>query len=544
MREARRRSLAAALVFGTIACLFTGAAGAEPEASSVDAFDASAEAGLLSLVAEEERDGLASALEDAGRNWSELAGAVETLKGEEREACVWLVGIMPHLDRLEMTSATLVEHVRYAFRTLEEMPYEVPESMFRDYILAYRIESEPVDAWRRELFEIYAPVAERHGETSSTARAVSGDLARRVSRLDRGFFGPRQSPALTLRSGHGTDTEIAVLLCAALKAVGIPSRHANVPWLGAEKGGASWVEFYDGVSWTPIYMSDPNAMGDFGHIESNNRGNVTIVETRSAFDRVLATERYTETATLRVLLTRGGEPASNHEHLAVCVFNDGALAPLDGLAAVTDTGGRFDALVGDGRYVVVAGERDGLGNPSVFMREITAAPGETVTVAIDLDEEAAESVYAAAAPILKEPPVEAVVLLDLDEEPSVRMLPLLVEAFARRRAAVATRWWYVGGDDERIAEAGSRIGAEDVLERSPLEADDAAAPPGIGEIPPVERGSGRAPLVVLYAKSDGRVILHREGYDLSIAGAIIEAVDGTLAETPATAGVQTTGERQ
>ena len=146
-------------------------ASASDGAFADEMFDPGLHSHVLALVDDETRKGLSESLEDAGGNWGELAAAITALDGEQRAACVRLISGMPHLDRLEMTAATLVEHVEYAFRTRDEMPYEVPDEMFEPYILTYRVEEEPVDPWRRELYDAYAPVALAEGTAVAHYRA-------------------------------------------------------------------------------------------------------------------------------------------------------------------------------------------------------------------------------------------------------------------------------------------------------------------------------------------------------------------------------------
>ncbi len=348
------------------------------------AFDPKADSAVLKLVDEGERSDLANALEDAGRNWPELSGALEALEGEQRDACLALIENMPHLDRLEMTASTLVEHVSLAFKARDEMPYDVPEEMFAPYILTYRIGEEPVEPWRAELYDRFAPVAQREGTVEGTARAINADLASSLRKREWGFFGPTQSPLMTLHGGTGTEGEIAILACAALKAVGIPSRQASVAALGQEDGGAHWIEIYDGTDWLPMYPLDPEAFGDRGYMEREHPENVTVVSSRSAFDQVLVTDRYTDTGVVEFQFVDGGRPAAGFEHFSLSVRNDGALAPLDALEAVADEDGMFRAEVGEGSYVALAGVRDSGGSPFVMMQDVRVDPGVTVPLGFDV----------------------------------------------------------------------------------------------------------------------------------------------------------------
>jgi len=536
------RLLAAALAVGSVLLIAPGVCasagdtadapgGTEvPSASGSEAqralFDSEADSEVLKLVEPDSREALANALADAGRNWCELVGALEQLQGEERRACLWLMEGMPHLDRLEMTALALVEHVEYAFRARDEMPYDIPEEMFEPYILTYRIEEEPVGPWRASLFERFAEVAKREGDVRGTARALNRELGSALREIERQFFGPRQSPLLTLRSGRGTQAEVAILACAALKAVGIPSRQASVAALGAEKGGAHWIELYDGTRWLPMFPLEPDAFGDFGRLERERSDNVTVVGSRSSFERVLVTESYTETGTVEFSFVDAGEPAGGFEHFALAVLNDGALSPLDALEAVADEDGGFVATVGDGRYVALAGVRDEEGNPFVMMQDATVDPGRTVKVAFDVtprgqsrgvDPEALSRLRGA---------LTVVFLFDPRSEPSARMLPLVAGEVARRGGAARLVCVHRGeADDSKLVGELAGSGAEVVR----LEADAALFESDDGVVTPFPVDRDAYPAIDAYVSDTGERALEHQGYDLNIARRLGAALDDALA---------------
>jgi hypothetical protein len=506
---------------------FSAPAAAETESPRDELFDAGSSPDVLLLASEDEREAFASSLEDAGRNWTELADAIGGLDGQEREAAVWLVNGMPHLDRLEMSAATLAAHVTYAFRAASEMPYPVPEDMFRPYILTYRIEEEPVESWRPEFFALFGQIAERESTVEATAMAVNFELADRIGERDREFFGPRQSPFQTLRSGRGTKTEIAILACAAMKAIGIPSRQAGVRALGSEPGGASWIEVYDGEAWLPFYPLEPDAFGDRSHVEREHSGNVTAVSTSSAFERVLVTADYTETGTLDLWFVENGEPAAAFEHFAVSVLNRGALVPLDELDAIADEDGRFLAELGEGSYVVQAGMRDALGNPYVMMREAAVAPGETTLVAFDVTLEGRETAHDRAASAALGAVLHALVCADLDGEPSRRMLPLIAGALGMREENVLAEYVLVDDDPGRAISARSIVGEA---------ANVRVVPPADGRLT-TEAGhtidfAAELPVVLIYETEGAEVILRHEGYDLNIERVVTAAIDEFTGRRP------------
>jgi hypothetical protein len=450
----------------------------------------------LELVAAARRDALASALDDAGANAPELVAALEALEGERREAALQLIEGMPHLDRLEMKAATLVEHVELAF----EAGAGQPDSLFEPYVLTYRIDQEPVEAWRGPLHKRWS------GDTpESVARAINAGIAAGIVERDRGFFGPVQPPLFTLSAGSGTETEIAVLATAALRAAGIPARRVRVPAMGEQEGSFSWIEFHDGASWRPMYPLEPGAFGDEGRVERGAQRNVTIVEASSGFGTALVTGRYTPTAVLDLLFLSNGEPAGGFEHFSVSVLNDGALVPLDALEAVTDERGRFAATLGDGRYIVAAGVRDAEGDPLVKMLEVDLEPDERREIVLDVSPDQT--------PARDAVPVVAWVVCDPSREPDARMLPLVASALAVRGAAVTYVTLGSAGAVEAtralVGRSARVIRADDLPDDAPLR-----GPFGPGTDTPV---------IELYEAGTMRAILRHTGFDLNVARVVESA---------------------
>ncbi|MEA3408824.1 MAG: transglutaminase-like domain-containing protein, partial [Candidatus Eisenbacteria bacterium] len=440
-----------------------------------------------------------------------------------------LVNGMPHLDRLEMTAETLLEHVEYAYRVRTEMPYDVPDAMFEPYILTYRVEEEPVDPWRAELHGRFAPLAAAERTVEATARAINRELAAAVSEREKEFFGPRQSPLLTLRSGRGTDAEISILAAAAMKAVGIASRQAGVPALGSEEGAATWIEVFTGERWVPLYPLEPAAFGDFSFTEREHWRNVTVVVTRSAFEELLVTEAYTDTGTVELSFVADGEPAAGFEHFSISVLNRGALVPLDALDAVADEAGQFTATLGNGRYIIQAGTRDENGNPFVMLRDISLPPGSTKRLAFDVSPDGREFTFTREELARFEDALAMWVAFDLEGEPSRRMLPLIASVLDRRSEVLDVTFAYMGADPDNADDARDALGQTAVI-KTVRDPDEWYYVDGLGEHHAIGEGGVELPVIRIYARRGGEVILHSEGYDLNIERRLSRVIDDHLQE--------------
>jgi hypothetical protein len=358
--------------------------------ASAQPFASPQDSSLLALAPDSLRPAFDSALVDAGQNWQELAFAVATEQPSRRAELVWLINSMPHLDRLEMTRNVLLEHVEYAHLAMAAFKYRAPDSLFRNYILTYRISDEPVTAWRKLLYDRFAPMVRRTKSPADAARIVNRWVAENIHSMKRGFFGPMKSPELVLSSGSGTSEEIAVLAAAILKSVGVPSRRVIVPWLGGQDYDASWLEVWSDGKWLPCYPLEPAALGDFNWLEREHPDNVTIAVATSAFDQKLVTPNYTAGGQVHVTLTASGIPLPEFGNFAFSVFNAGAWRPLDELNTFTDSSGTFDCFLGNGHYLLVAGQRDPRGDPYVVTREFEVEPNQALEMILDLTVPATE----------------------------------------------------------------------------------------------------------------------------------------------------------
>ncbi len=349
-----------------------------------ETFSPEKEQELLATVPEKDRSQLIEALKDAGGNWSELAGAIKVLTGEKRDAAVWLILNMPHLDRLEIMGAVLVEHVEYAFKAQTAFKYEIPKAYFMDYILTYRISDEPVEGWRKPLFLQFAPMVKNAKIPADAARIINTWISRTIKTRASEFFGPLQSPLLTLTCRQGTDEEIAILTTAILKSLGIPGRRLMVEWLGEEDGGASWVEVLTKETWCPLYPLDSKIFGNLKKYESEYPHNITAVTTQTAFEQKLVTKEYTETGIFELNFLENGKPKPGFEHFSVNVFNGGGYRALDDVGGAADSTGNYKVELGEGSYEIIVGVRDTTGNPYVTAQEVMLSPGDTVHLSFEI----------------------------------------------------------------------------------------------------------------------------------------------------------------
>jgi len=362
-----------------------------PRVSEAEKFEAEEFPEVANLAPDSLRSDFVEALKDAGENWRQLSTVIEELQGSRREDAIWVINNMPHLDRLEMKSDILREHLEYAYIARDSSVVSYDDQTFREYILTYRIGSEPVEAYRKYLREYFRPKLQAKNNAQEVAKQINRWVEKNLSVKEKTFFGPLQPPTATLKSRNGSEREISILVTAIFKSMGIPSRQARISALGEQKESFTWVEVFDGESWLPFYPLSAGNFGNFRFIEKDHLHNVTVVLSRSAFERRLITDQYTDTGWLKAKFLEKGKPKVEFEHISVNVFNEGAFRALDDLFLndyvdfpSADSSGIYVCRLGDGSYFLQAGLRQKSGDVWVQIFPFEIAGRETTFVEVEL----------------------------------------------------------------------------------------------------------------------------------------------------------------
>jgi hypothetical protein len=465
---------------------------------------------------------LDKALADAGDNAPQLTSALDMLEGSLFDDAVFLITHMPHLDRLEMTRDVLTHHVIYADLARQVFPWPVPDSLYRQFILTYRLDQEPISDWRADLWPVVKARAKRTNSTEAFVRGLNEWIAANFQEQESEFFGGQQTPEQTLAAQRGTRKEIASLTTALLKTAGIPSRRVSVGAFLGQSGGAQWTEVFIAAKgqWLPLYPQAPQHFGDYSWWEPDSmKSNVSYAQANAAFEALDVTSAYTATGEIEIHFTRVGAPISGFDGFTINVFNQGAFIAIDELETVADSIGIYRCRLGEGRYWIISGTRDATGSPFVCMQPVEISPDSTVRLTMDLT----PGMYVSSAPKnLQSSEViplfeitdaagrvrssrEAVgngalliLLLRPNHEPSIRMTDLIQSWLAKLGDQAPKSLW--------IMEGAKGSGGTDW----------AYDPEGkIGELFSL-KGTDDYPLV-LWVDKEGKLAQSSKGYNLNIA---------------------------
>lgn len=195
---------------------------------------------------------------------SELFAIFDTdLTTYEREALEFLYAYMPVADIADYSGEFHLMNVRAARRAEEEMPWgkQIPEDVFRHFVLPVRVNNEPLDSARVVFYEelkdrvkslsLYGAILEVNHWCHEKAIYTPSD-----SRTS--------SPLATVRTAYGRCGEESTLLVAALRSVGIPARQVYTPRWAHTDDNHAWVEAWADGKWHFLGACEPEPVLDLG----------------------------------------------------------------------------------------------------------------------------------------------------------------------------------------------------------------------------------------------------------------------------------------
>ncbi len=215
-----------------------------------------------------------------------LCGGIEEkmtqLTEDERILMKFFYGTMPLSDAGDYEFETFLGFVRHAImlRGTVSRCRDLPEDIFVQHVLYYRINSERIEDCRRFFYD---QLADRI-QGMSTARAV---LEINYWCAQNGTYEStdrRTEPPMTFYySGKGRCGEESTFAVTAFRSVGIPARQVYTPrWAHCDSNHA-WVEVYIDGEWHFLGACEPEEVLDRGWF-SNASSRAMLIHTRTFSD--------------------------------------------------------------------------------------------------------------------------------------------------------------------------------------------------------------------------------------------------------------------
>ncbi|MBI5359809.1 MAG: tetratricopeptide repeat protein [Planctomycetes bacterium] len=479
-----------------------------PEIYAVDEFAPEKDPAFMKLIEKSElKQKAVDALKDSGGNWRELADAVKYSGADLRDDMLWLITVMRHLDRLEMTKDILIEHVSCAHQARALAKYAISDDVFRNFIVNYALPDaqEPyihVSSWRKSIFDIGRPLIK--DTFTDTAKEVNKWVSENLKQYDSmsGRFAQMPDPLTIYNCGGGDAEDIAIFTTALLRTICVPA-----------KIKASWVEFYDGANWVPLYPLDPASLGNTQKDEA-------------------AKKEYETPGGIKVVLMQNGQNVQpSQSNLSIAEYQDGFWAETREYSP-----GQEWVSLKPGRYLVMAGTRNGNGDAYVFTKQVFVRSGVGTIMEVPLDTppefmsasdrvrrtvpQAPEFVLPGrdgnefdSKPVIRNKNL-LIMFFTLAQEPSIRMLPMIENCLGTAEKTNTSVLAILTDPD-----AGEKFFADDRVKNTGLtvlfDANQETAKKFFPDFEKVKEAG--LPSVVLLEKGTGKVLYWKDGYNMGVA---------------------------
>ena len=177
----------------------------------------------------------------------------------EQEALQFLYAYMPLADVTDYPTFFYLQNVRTSMEARQQMPWgkEVPELLFRHFVLPIRINNENLDDSRLVFFR----------ELRERVKGMSmKEAILEVNHWchERVTYQPSDArtsaPLATIRSAYGRCGEESTFTVAALRAIGIPARQVYTPRWAHTDDNHAWVEAWADGKWYFLGACEPEAV--------------------------------------------------------------------------------------------------------------------------------------------------------------------------------------------------------------------------------------------------------------------------------------------
>ncbi|HRQ29382.1 MAG TPA: transglutaminase-like domain-containing protein [Saprospiraceae bacterium] len=229
-------------------------------------------------VPEKYKTFVSQALKKAGNNEKELSKAIELASYEEIESVCYLISFMPERDLQALSAEFILENVRLAQKARKEFSWcaALPDSIFLNEVLPYASLNETRENWRANFLETFGPLVKRCDNIYAAIDSINRNILK-ITGVEYNTQREKadQSPLESMKSGMASCTGLSILLTAAFRSVGIPSRIAGTPMWTNMRGNHNWCEVWIDGQWyfTEYYPDRLNFswfLEDAGRADRNN----------------------------------------------------------------------------------------------------------------------------------------------------------------------------------------------------------------------------------------------------------------------------------
>lgn len=293
----------------------------------------------------------------------------EKLTADEQEALKFLYAYMPLADVTDYPTSFYADNVRLSFKARNEMSWgkNVPELLFRHFVLPIRVNNEPLDASRAYF---YKELKERIKNLSMHDAILEINHWCHEKVTYQPADARTSSPLQTLRTATGRCGEQSTFAVAALRAMGIPARQVYTPRWAHTDDNHAWVEAWADGKWYFLGACEPEPVLNLGWFNApasramlmhtrafgNYNGPEEVLQRTNNFTEINLTSNYAPTAEVKfVVKDTNGKPV-NGAKVEFKIYNYAEF--YTAVTKQTDAQGRTSLSAGMGDLLIWA-SKDG-----------------------------------------------------------------------------------------------------------------------------------------------------------------------------------------
>lgn len=320
-----------------------------------------------------------------------------TLTTEQEEALKFLYAYMPLSDLADYTGEYYLEQVNLSLMARDTFSWgkEIPEDIFRHFVLPVRVNNENLDTARTVFFkELKNRV--KNLSMADAALEVNHWCHEKVNY--RGSDGRTSSPLASVKTSFGRCGEESTFTVAAMRSVGIPARQVYTPRWAHTDDNHAWVEVYVDNKWQYLGACEPEAVLNKGwfdipvkrammvhtNVMGVYSGKENVLEQKELFSKINSLSAYTLTKQIAVIVNdKNGKPV-NDARVQFGIYNYAEFYPMvvkqsdENGMAVLETG-LGDLQVWASKDKLYGYSRVSVGSADTLVIMLDRTPGEVYT---------------------------------------------------------------------------------------------------------------------------------------------------------------------
>ena len=274
----------------------------------------------------------------------------------EEQALNFLYKYMPLADSTDYPREFFEKAVHQTFVARREMPWQVPDLLWKHFVLPLRVNNEPLDSSRSVFYAELKPRVENLSMKEAILE-VNHWCHEKVNY--KPSDSRTSSPLQTVRTSWGRCGEESTFCVSALRSVGIPARQVYTPRWAHTDDNHAWVEAWADGKWWFIGACEPEPVLNlawfnegasrvllthtnvFGHYE----GPEAVLVEGPNHTTINLTSNYAPVSDVRVRVLDGGVPVEGAE-VRFCIYNYAEFYPA--VMLKTDSAGEASLSAGRG----------------------------------------------------------------------------------------------------------------------------------------------------------------------------------------------------